>query len=380
MAVQSLEIRDFSVDRLDDVAALKERHVPASGERWKRRFRWQFLDNPSHADDAAVGLILVSGDDRIVGCTFAMPQRFKIGDADRVLRVSTDTLVDSDYRKGGHGFRLFMEYFRRFADPLGLGTSASQTTVRIWQSCGGITVPAAHDQFHAILRPRAFFRKKIRRLAGPLADALAVGMGFAWCAGHWSRYGRASAALPFETTTASDPRLATIWERSHQDYCVTAVRDEAFLQWRHGMGQSRIVVILRKDGTPVSWAAYVDASKTGGLEIKHARVLDVFGDLGVTTDCRETIRSLLIHLREEGYDAADFRGLHPSWRTALVRIGCRQVRDPNTFVYRFREQAPQYTQNSASWHLVPADGDLGFWDLSDFPRLPWMSGSSSVSQ
>jgi len=361
-----VSIAPFGEEHIADVARLWNAERPGAGDRWRRRFRWQYVDNPARGGAEDIGLILRTGEGRVVGAKLWMPQRFMVLGEERTVRVSTDTIVDPAFRE--HSLRLIFEYFRRHADPFALSTSAGERHARIWLARRGACVPRAEMRHTVALRARRFIEAKLAPRTGPTAAALAALPGAAL----WHlRFGRGWRGLLHgiraEDISADDPRLAALWERGKGDYAVTAVRDRRFLAWRHGAARSRLVLLCEAGGEPLLWAAYVAAPGTE-TDLRRARVLDVFGGLSSGVERRKrAVACFLGVLYERGFDAADFYGLAPAWQETLRTLGARRFAAPCNFVYVARGRQAAALAEAGPWHIVPADGDTGFWDLPDFP-------------
>ena len=169
-----------------------------------------------------------------------------------------------------------------------------------------------------------------------------------------------------QAVCAHDPRFDELWENHAGEYALTAIRDKQYVEWRHGAGGSSLILVEDVQGNPVAWAAYVEAPRECAHSPRRARILDVFGSIRCLRTCVKTILAILAFLKRHGFDAADFRGLHPTWKEALLLAGCRRVSLPSCFAFRPGSGSPDEIATAASWHLVPADGDCGFWDLDQF--------------
>ena len=369
----SVSVDDFSLSDLPDVAALKDSHVPGSGKRWQHRFRWQFVDNPAADATARLGWVLRSEIGKAVGCALVMPQRFRVFDSEVAVPILTDLIVAKDYRSSG--LMLPHAYFQSHADALLLSTSASHVTQRIWACRGGSEVPDSGQHFSVALRPGNLIRPKLARKVGDaVAQCLSQIAGpvyyllsrFAWRKGKSEMHAQA--------VCASDPRIDELWDDCAGEYALTAIRDKQYIEWRHGAGGSSLILVEDGQRTPVAWAAYVEAPRADARSPRRARIIDVFGSIRCLPTCAKTILAILVLLKRHGFDAADFTGLHPTWRGALVLAGCRRVLLPSCFTFRPSSASPTEIATAASWHLVPADGDCGFWDLNGF--APPYSGTA----
>lgn len=348
-------VEPFRPDDAGAVAALWERERAGAGAAWRRRFEWQYLRNPE-ADPADMGLVLRSDDGRVVGSKLWMPQRFRVLGEERIVRVSTDTIVDPDFR--AHSLKLIFEYFRRCADPFALSVSAGPQHARIWRARRGEPVPHSERRHTFVLRPRRFLAQRLRsRILAPAGAAL-------WRARFGARWRTAGGDFSCEETRADDPRLAELWAAAREGYDVTAVRDARFLRWRHAEGGSQVVVIRDEQRRPAAWSAFIDAPSTQG--VRRARILDVFGPTDDPARCQAALAAFLRFLYDTGFDAADLVGSAPVWQDAAGAVGARRFVAESAFVYLAR--GGEATRLSAAcWHIVPADGDAGFSDLSTFP-------------
>lgn len=361
-----VSLAPFELQHVEAICALKEAETSGAGQRWRARFDWQYLDNPEVNETTHRGWVLLEDRHTVRGCVLVMPQRFQVFGELTVVNVCTDLIVAPTCR--GHGLSLVFEYFREFRDAtLALCTSASDRTQRIWEAQRGAPVPGSQSHYMAILRAAPLLRDKLYRRLGTTASEFVAGpLSICWrlCSRQCSAGLRRG--IEVEAVDTSDQRLIEIWEASRAAYPITAIRDAQFLRWRHGTGGSHLLLVSH-EGTPVCWAAYVSSPRRNARDAKRARILDVFGMLHEPAVCTNAVRALLLHLGDQGYDAADFKGLHPVWQNALSAVGCRPVEIPACFVYRSSPDLHGDSQTAANWHIVPADGDCGFWDIPAFP-------------
>jgi hypothetical protein len=108
----------------------------------------------------------------------------------------------------------------------------------------------------------------------------------------------------------------------------------------------------------ISYTTAPDPNVSG---IRRARILDVFGEMESVRSSHNCTIAALHLLRNMGFDAVDFRGMNAYWQQVLWQIGARRT----TLESNYMCCVPPI-ELGLDWHVVPADGDGGFWDLCDF--------------
>jgi len=134
-----------------------------------------------------------------------------------------------------------------------------------------------------------------------------------------------------------------------------------------------LILVSDASGEPVMWSAYVTAPP-GPAPVRRARVLDLFGPVRDASRCRDAVGRLLSLLYDRGFVAADFSGLASVWQAAVRAVGARRFAASCNLVYVSRDPWRRALAEAAPWHIVPADGDAGFWDLPDLPPAAEQGG------
>jgi len=189
-------------------------------------WRWQFVDNP-----AGPGWIrLADHDGRIVGQYAAIPTRFRIAGAERVLAMSCDTMTHPDYQRQGMFVALARELYE------GIERKGVST---VWGFPNAASRPGFVGKLRWFdvhefptwvkpLRSRDVLRRWLRW--APLAAAVgAIGDAAYRAVAPRPPAARRATIRPLDQF---DARFDELWAR-HRDHApILQVRDAAFLSWR----------------------------------------------------------------------------------------------------------------------------------------------------
>ena len=339
----------FTQKHLEAFVRLKENEAPGSGIRWRKRFSWQYLESPWALEAPQIGVCLVDEGGHVFACMLSMLHRFQVFGTEHLISVANDLIVDESLRTQGLGVRIVMEYFKVFGKSLAVVTSASDVTCRLWEVFRGRPIPGGDVHLSVILRPKKLVEAKLRAGLGPLATCLARPAAWLWMLLTRRAASSVGPGLTAVKVAADDERLGALWRRTRSQYSITTVRDAAYLQWRHGKGKSSMLLVSRQSGESICWVAYIRAPQEKTSDPKRARILDVFGAIDNVNDCKAAMQAALQSICDDGYDVADFKGLHTLWQNTLRGIGGRLVDFPNTFVYRSKLSATVDLGSSTEW-------------------------------
>lgn len=361
-----VRIERFESEHAAGVAALWDREHPGLASTWLSRFHWQYECNPARqlADD--LGIVLLSSSGEVMGSKLWMPQKMRVRGRDRLVQVSTDTVVHPDFRR--HSLKLIFNYFKEHADPFAISVSAGGKHARIWLARHGHVVPGAEQRHSIYLNPAGFLAERWRDRMGRLvAKGVATAAGpvlGAYFGTTWRRHGR---GYTVESVNASDKRLDDLWNEYRDEHDVTSIRDAAFRKWRYQPWNSRLCLVSTPNGQPCLFAAYVPFASQPG-EAKRARMLDLFGQ--TDSACTEALAAVLNFLHQKGFTTSDFNGFSRRWHGHFRTLGARAYPVDANMVYLQGKHAEPRLEGDIDWHVVPGDGDSGLAGLS-----PHASGS-----
>ncbi len=355
-----VHIEPFRSEHAAGVAALWEREHLGLASTWLSRFHWQYECNPARQMAGDMGIVLLSSSDEVMGSKLWMPQKMRVRGSDRLVRVSTDTVVHPDFRR--HSLKLIFKYFKECADPFAMSVSAGGKHARIWLARHGHVVPGAEQRHSVYLDPAGFLAARWRgRMGRLLANGVATAAGpilGAYFGTAWRRHGR---GYTVQSVDPSDERLDDLWNKCRDEHDVTNVRDAAFREWRYQSWNSRLCLVSTPNGRPCLFAAYVPFPSQAG-EAKRARILDLFGK--TDSACAEALAAVLNFLHRSGFATSDFNGFSRRWHGHFRALGARSYPVDANMVYLQGKNAQPRLDSEIDWHVVPADGDSGFADLS----------------
>src|SRR5262245_48900267 len=201
-------------------------------EASRRRWRWQYLENPATPSDGPEIWVAREGG-QVLGQYASMPVRLFWGGREVRSSWGMDVFLRAEARGRGLGARLFTAWSDHVEVALGLGLTPS--------SYGLFKKLAYHD-----VGPVPFFQKVLdaeavaARHVGPaLGAAAGPVLGLAWNALHPEASAR-DAGIEVRTVTGFDAGYDTLWERA------------------------RGPTPCACGGTPPTWSGNTRAVRTGG--------------------------------------------------------------------------------------------------------------------
>lgn len=319
----------------------------------RRRWRWQYLDNPNTGPEGPEIWIARDGN-RILGQYASMP--VKLWWKDREARASwgMDVFVTAEARGRGVGARLFTAWADHVEVALGLGLT-----------------PSSHGLFrklgYADVGPVPFFQKVLdpRRVAdrrfGPgLGRIVAPLVGLALRARFRDRpmipsHGRPAADV--RTVTTFTPDYDDLWERTRGSYMMCARRDAAYLNWKYRDCPHRRYAL---------WEARVNRRLVGFAVSRHEMhrdlrlgwIVDLFTDAGDAHARDALLDAVMRSFREAGVARAQSFSLGLPLAASLRRRGFFSARSPMRFCVRAKAQAAEVIAETERWHVVFGDSDM----------------------
>ena len=248
----------------------------------------KWLENPARTRDHVFGWVLESPADGIVGFVGMVPVRMKIGEQEIVGGSGSGLAVLPAHRN--YSLLLSKQLFDWGNKHFLLSTTANEISSFLNEAIGMKQIPVKEfsQQLLWLLRPEVAVKEAIRRsrfkgLTGlteqfPGAHLLKgiVRLGF-------SRHRRLRFTCPklsVEPVVTFTEEFNDFWENNKKAYGVTAVRDCAFLTWRHLQVTSLVgktfVFACRDRGQLRGYIALQARSPESGYIPGHYVVTDLF--------------------------------------------------------------------------------------------------------
>src|SRR5438045_2130020 len=190
----------------------------------RRRWEWQYLENPSAPDGPEIWVAREDG--QLLGQYASMPVRLWWGAREVRSSWGMDGVVAAAARGKGVGARLFTAWSDRVEVALGLGLTPS--------SYGLFQKLRYHDVgpvpfFIKVLDPAAVARRRLGRFAGAVgASALRAALALR----HPERRLPAGDLVVAPSRGFSDEHDA-LWERAKGTYAMCVRRDRPYLEWKY---------------------------------------------------------------------------------------------------------------------------------------------------
>lgn len=318
-------------------------------EASRRRWRWQYLDNPQ-APDGAPAIWVAREDARLLGQYASMPVRLWWGGREVAASWGMDVFVRAEARGKGVGAALFTTWSEHVDVALGLGLTPSSY---------GLFKKLRYDDVGPVpffvrpLDPRALLRRRLGRGAGDVAGALVA------------------AALrvvrPEHRTAPPDVRVQEVerfsedcdllWQRARAGYAMCVRRDRAYLTWKYALCPHRAYTLweARRGGALCGWAVSRHEDYRG---VRLGWVVDAFAETHDEAARDALLEAVLKGFRAAGVARAQAFAMHSGLRAALRRRGFLSGRSPMQFCVRARVEPEDVLRRRGDWHVVFGDSDM----------------------
>jgi len=318
-------------------------------EASRRRWRWQYADNP--ATPAGGPEIWVARDgDLILGQYASMPVRLWWGGREVRSSWGMDVFLRAEARGRGLGERLFTAWSDHVDVALGLGLTES--------SYGLFKKLRYHDVgpvpfMRKVIDPRAVAARRLGRALGQAAGPI---LGAAWDALHPEKPVD-GAGVTVGTVTGFGAAYDTLWERARAGYAMCVRRDAAYLEWKYARCPHRRYDLreARREGELVGFAVSRHEDYRG---LRLGWIVDVFAETADHAARGALIASVLESFREAGVARAQAFSLNAGLRQDLAAQGFAEAASPMQFCVRARVPSDGVFEDVGRWHVVFGDSDM----------------------
>src|SRR5262245_17617664 len=318
-------------------------------EASRRRWRWQYLENPATPSDGPEIWVAREGG-QVLGQYASMPVRLFWGGREVRSSWGMDVFLRDDARGKGIGARLFTAWSDHVEVALGLGLTPS--------SYGLFKKLRYHDVgpvpfFQKVLDPVAVARRRVGRV-------MAVPAGWA-LRGALSLLDPAAPAptgrVLVERVTGFSADCDTLWERCRAAYAMCVRRDQAYLNWKYGACPTRSYELreARKDGllTGIAVSRHEDYK---GLRLGW--LIDLFADPGDRETKHALLADVLLGFREAGVARVQAFSMNAALAADLRLHGFRSGRSPMQFCVRARVPSDEVFSDLGRWQVCFGDSDM----------------------
>ncbi len=327
-------------------------------ESSRRRWRWQYLDNPQTGPDGPQ--IWVAKDDgQPLGQYASMPVQLWWGGREVRSSWGMDVFLRPEARGRGLGALLFGTWSDHVEVALGLGlTPSSYGLFKKLRYADVGPVPFLQK----VLDPRAVARRRLQArlpgalaavaaaVAGPLAGA-SLGMR------HKERARPESKDVEVRAVTRFGAAHDGLWERARESYAMCVRRDAAYLNWKYADCPHRQYAMCEawRGGELLGYAVSRHALHDG---LRLGWLLDVFAHADDHAAKDALIGAVLDDLRRAGVARAQAFSLNAALRRNLEQRGFFPGASPMQFCVRSRVDDHGALGDTGRWHVVFGDSDM----------------------
>jgi GNAT superfamily N-acetyltransferase len=310
-------------------------------EASRKRWRWQYLDNPQNGSEGLEIWVAREGD-TLLGQYASMPVRLQWGGREVRSSWGMDVFLRAEARGKGVGALLFGTWSDHVEVALGLGLTPSSY---------GLFKKLRYDDvgpvpfFQKVLDPVAVAR---RRVGDALAPALGTLLGFGLQLLHPEPAARGCAVV--SPITGFSDEYDTLWERCKGAYAMCVRRDQAYLNWKYVACPTRKYELreARKDGLLTGFAVSRHEDYRG---LRLGWLLDVFADPQDHDTQDALIRGVLESFRAAGVARAQAFSMNASLAGALLRRGFQRGRSPMQFCVQPHLPSQEVLKDLGRWHV-----------------------------
>lgn len=349
-------------------------------ERLRKRWRWQFVDNPACRHEAS-SIWVAELDGRVVAQLGAFPVLMKILDRETIIQFDCDFAVDQEARnnrKPGLSLswpaQFLREALQRNPSPLKGGTDYTAASVLLYKRF--LKTQPLNIVPHCSRPCRA--ARKLRELSGSGRWPRVPTEGMAGFATRMIATAGLKAvnaltmpsrdrALVITRITEPGEEFDELWRNVGSHYPITTVRNRSFIRWRFfedPVFENVLFGAYREGGDLAGYIA-VRTGRADDGEVR-GRLLDLFCDIKSPKLASSLLSAAIEHLEQAGVSTITCRGMHPELRRIIRRSFYRPSREdyeadrPAWFAWKGAAELAEAVYNENNWHFTYADGSGGF--------------------
>jgi hypothetical protein len=316
-------------------------------ESSRRRWAWQYRENPAGAGQPAIWVARDEGG--ILGQYASMPVRLGWGGREVRSSWGMDVFLKQAARGRGIGAQLFGTWRDSVDVALGLGLT-----------------PSSHGLFKKLrytdVGPVSFFMKVMdaptvaRRRWGRTGAAAGPLLSLGWRLLYPERP-RRDDTLAVSAASGFTPEYDGLWERAGASWSMSVRRDQAYLDWKYGRCPTREYAIdeARRGGVLAGFAVSRDEDYRG---LRIGWVVDCFAARNDDAARDALLGAVLARFRGRRVARAQAFAMSAPLGDALRRLGFRSATSPMQFCVSARVPSEDVFADLGGWHVVFGDSDM----------------------
>ena len=320
-------------------------------ESSRRRWRWQYLDNPATAPGGPEIWVARDGG-TLLGQYASMPVQLRWGDREVRSSWGMDVFLSPAARGLGVGARLFTAWSDHVEVALGLGLTTS--SYGLFQKLRYSDVGPV--PFHyKVLDARAV---AARRLGPKWAGVAGRLLDMAWRLRHPERRRPgAEDDVVLAPVARFDARYDALWDRAGASYAMCVRRDAAYLNWKYVECPHRRydIVEATRGGT---LAGFVVSRHEEHRGLRLGWIADLFAHADDNAVRDALIGRTLDGFRRAGVARAQAFTMNAAVGAGLAGRGFRPGRSPMQFCVRARVPSDGVLAATGRWHVMFGDSDM----------------------
>lgn len=316
-------------------------------ESSRRRWAWQYEENPSAGDAPAIWVARDEG--RVLGQYASMPVRLWWGGREVRSSWGMDVFLQPEARGRGVGARLFETWSASVDVALGMGLTPS--SYGLFKKLRYRDVGPVPFYVSVLDAPAV-----VRRRLGPAGALLAPLVGLGWRILH-PRRPRADPSLAVVPAKGFTAEHDALWDRAGRSWTMCVARDRAYLEWKYGRCPTRAYAVdeARRGGRLAGLAVSRHEDYRG---LRIGWVVDCFAAREDDAARDALLAAVLGRFRGEGVARAQAFAMSAPLSAALARLGFRRGRSPMQFCVHARVPSEEVFADPGGWHVVFGDSDM----------------------
>lgn len=346
MAVPTIETRSGG-DAEDLFRLYEEVFGEALTESSRRRWTWQYHENPSAAGEPAIWVARDGG--QALGQYASMPVRLGWGGREVRSSWGMDVFLKEAARGRGIGAQLFDTWRNSVDVALGLGlTPSSYGLFKKMRYTDVGPVPF----FVKMMDARAVARRRFGTPGAVAAPLFALG----WRLRHPERPLRDTSLA---VTAASDftPAYDALWARAGGAWTMCVRRDRAYLNWKYRRCPTREYAIdeARRGETLAGFAVSRHEDYRG---LRIGWLVDCFAARDDDAARDALLGAVLARFRRSHVARVQAFAMSAPLARSLQRLGFRGATSPMQFCVSARVPSDDVFADPGGWHVVFGDSDM----------------------